>query len=117
MTLPGQESASDWTRELLRQWLADLRATANISHDDLGQEPNGVALIKLLTALGVTFNPPVPHELRGTNAELRDLRLSVEKLARLGALEEEPVRAAQLAAELEDELGAPQPPDARNGGS
>src|SRR5207247_226061 len=46
-----------------------------------GTEPGGLALLKILTALGARIEPPPPQELPGAvNAELAALRREVREL-------------------------------------
>jgi transcriptional regulator with XRE-family HTH domain len=95
VTRPPKEK----TPEAFRQWLRELRAQKQISHDDLaeavgasarrqtirwlkeGTEPGGIALLMILSALGVRLEPSPPEELPGAlNAELNALRRELREL-------------------------------------
>lgn len=88
-----------------------------------GHEPNGVALMRILSALGVTFTPPAPRALRSVNAELCALTEQVDRLADpryeerrqdlLERLEGEVDRWRHLNEELAVALGQPPREDGR----
>jgi transcriptional regulator with XRE-family HTH domain len=75
----------------LRRWLRELREAAGLTQEELaaavgtdrrnvhrwevgGHDPGGTMLLRLLSALGVTIDPPPPQGVvRAVNAELRSL--------------------------------------------
>jgi transcriptional regulator with XRE-family HTH domain len=75
----------------LRRWLRELREAAGLTQEELavavgtdrrnvhrwevgGHDPGGTMLLRLLSALGVTIEPPPPPGVVGAvNAELRSL--------------------------------------------
>lgn len=103
----------------LRRWLRELREAAGLTQEELaaavgtdrrnvhrwevgGHDPGGTMLLRLLSALGVTIEPPPPQGLvQAVNAELRSLSDQVadaedaartrhdELLARLDALDDQ----------------------------
>jgi transcriptional regulator with XRE-family HTH domain len=108
------------TPEAFREWLSDLRSLSGLTHDELaeavggktdrrqtirwlkeGTEPGALALLKILTALGATIEPPPPGGLRAVNAELTEIR---DRLDCLMALDLE--RVAALVTRLENVLDA-----------
>jgi transcriptional regulator with XRE-family HTH domain len=81
-----------------RDWLRELRMNAGLSQESLaeavgtdrrnirrweveGHDPGGTALLRILSAVGVELQPPLPSGMpKALSAEIRDLARRVEDL-------------------------------------
>lgn len=84
----------------LRSWLRELKDLSGLSFEELGQAieepprnlkrwlraegkatlPSGDVILRLLSALGVTFNPPAPVTLRALSSLTAEIRAGVAEV-------------------------------------